>query len=299
VTTSIISNVVSDLSGFPVPGTPVVIDLIPGPGWRGSDSSELFQVAETVSDINGSWAVPLERSSNLDPRTSYYRVREMLGRVKGGTRTWFFDVPDFDCKLHDCLRTAAATNSLNIPLTVTSNTRPVNPYVGMQIFETDTGRVLYYYGTTLGWRPDWGIAWGEVVGTAFVGDFTTSSTVFVDVTGCALGPFTMLQGRQYITIVSLWLELTGTLNGPASFAITDNANVILNSRDILPPNVPFTIPAEMYIREAPVLLTAPVVRKLRTKVNNASEIWKVETDALHPVTLSVRDAGPQAPPVIT
>jgi hypothetical protein len=196
VTTSVISNVVSDLSGNPVPNSPVVIDLIPGPGWRGSDASELFQVAETKSDATGSWAVPLERSSNLDPRTSYYRVREMLGRVKGGTRTWFFDVPDFDCKLHDCLRSAAATNSLNIPLTVTSSTRPTNPYVGMQIFETDTGRVLYYYGKTLGWRPDWGIAWGEVIGTAFVGDFTTSSLTYVDVTGCNLGPFTMLQGRS-------------------------------------------------------------------------------------------------------
>ena len=298
MTTSVISNVVSDLSGNPVPNSPVVIDLIPGPGWRGSDASELFQVAETKSDVNGSWSVALERSSNLDPRTSYYRVREMLGRVKGGTRTWFFDVPDFDCKLHDCLRSAAATNSLNIPLTVTSSTRPTNPYVGMQIFETDTGRVLYYYGKTLGWRPDWGIAWGEVIGTAFVGDFTTSSLAWVDVTGCNLGPFTMLQGRQYITVVSLWLEMTGTVF-TASFGIADGSNNVLNSRDVLPNNTPYITPGEIYLREAAVAATASVNRKLQVKVSNAAVIWKVETDPIHPVTFSVRDAGPQAPPVIT
>jgi uncharacterized membrane protein YeiH len=92
--------------------------------------------------------------------------------------------------------------------------------------------------------------------------------------------------------------MTGTL-GTASFAIADGASVVLNSRDVLPNNTPFIVPGEMYIREAAVAVTASVNRKLQVKASNAATAWKVETDPLHPVTLSVRDAGPQAPPVIT
>lgn len=298
MTTSIISNIVTDLSNNPVPNTPVVIDLIPGPGWRYSDQTEMFQVVETKSDATGLWAVPLERSTNLDPPTSYYRVREMLPKVKGGTRTWFFNVPNFDTKLHNCLATPSAANALVRPLVVTSNTRPQAPYVGMQIFETDTGRVLYYYGTTLGWRQDWGIAWGEIVGIPFLGDFPTTSTALVDVTGCTTGQYQAVQGRQYVTILSFWAEITGAVNA-VTFAITDAANVVINNRTIIPSGVPFTAPVEMYIREAAVTVTATAERKLRVSVAAAATTFKVETDPIHPVTLSVRDVGPQTNPLIT
>lgn len=297
--TSVISNVVKDLSGIPVPGTPVVIDLVTTGAWRRSDGSELFQVAETVSDVAGAWSVQLERSSNLDPSSAYYRVREMLGKVKGGTRTWFFFVPDFDAKLHDCLTPPSAANSIIRPVVVTSNTRPQNPYVGMQIFETDTGRVLYWYGSTLGWQQDWGIAWGEIKGINFTGDFTTTSTAYVDVPSCTTGPFQAIQGRQYVTIISFWAELTGVVN-TGSFALTaDPGTTVLNSRDIVPSGVPLTLPVALYHREAPVAVSATTGRKMMTKVSVATTSFKVETDPLHPVTLSVRDVGPQAPPGIT
>ena len=298
MTTSVISNIVMDLSNVPVPNAPVVIDLVPGPSWRSSDASELFQVAETKSDATGLWSVPLERSSNLDPPTSYYRVREMLSKVKGGTKTWFFNVPDFDCRLHDCLTTPSATNALIRPVVVTSNTRPQNPYVGMQIFETDTGRVLYWYGSTLGWRQDWGIAWGEIVGIPFLGDFTTTSTVLVDVTGCTTGSYPIVQGRQYVTILSFWAEITGVV-GTATFAVVNTTGTIINNRDILPSGVPFIGPVEMYIREAAVAANGTAERKVQVKVSAATVSFKVETDQLHPVTLSVRDVGPQANPGIT
>lgn len=299
MTTSIISNVVTDLSNVPVPNTPVVIDLVPGPSWRFNDASEVFQVVETKSDAAGSWAVPLERTSNLDPTTSYYRVREMLPKIKGGTRTWFFNVPDFDAKLHNCLTVPSSANALIRPLVVTSSARPPNPYVGMQIFESDTGRVLYYYGSTLGWRQDWGIAWGEIIGIPFVGDFSTTSTSYVDVTGCKTNPYQVVQGRQYVTIISFWAEITGVVS-IASFAIsTDPGGVVVNERAIQPSGVPFASPVEMYIREAAVAANATAGRKLQIKVATATTTFKVETDPLHVVTLSVRDVGPQAPPGIT
>jgi hypothetical protein len=55
----------------------------------------------------------------------------------------------------------------------------------------------------------------------------------------------------------------------------------------------------MYIREAAITTTATAGRKLQVKVSAATVNFKVETDTLHPVTLSVRDVGPQTNPVIT
>lgn len=48
----------------------------------------------------------------------------------------------------------------------TSSTRPASPYVGQAIYETDTDRLLFYYGATSGWRPPWNQAWGTVPATA-------------------------------------------------------------------------------------------------------------------------------------
>jgi hypothetical protein len=59
---------------------------------------------------------------------------------------------------------------------VTSTTRPDNPYYGQQIFETDTGRRLIYYGASIGWRPPWNSVWGEVVSATIPpGDFQVNS----------------------------------------------------------------------------------------------------------------------------
>lgn len=44
----------------------------------------------------------------------------------------------------------------------TSSTRPSVPYVGMQIYETDTGNALVYYGATSGWMKEWDKGWGRV-----------------------------------------------------------------------------------------------------------------------------------------
>ena len=48
------------------------------------------------------------------------------------------------------------------PGVCTSSTRPVSPFEGQAIFETDTDRVLYWHGTA--WYPAWNRAWG-VLGT--------------------------------------------------------------------------------------------------------------------------------------
>jgi hypothetical protein len=44
----------------------------------------------------------------------------------------------------------------------TSSTRPASPSVGQNIYETDTGRHLVYYGATTLWRQPWNMPWGFV-----------------------------------------------------------------------------------------------------------------------------------------
>lgn len=48
----------------------------------------------------------------------------------------------------------------------TSSTRPGSPAVGDEIYETDTGKTLYYHGATTGWGPAWNTPWGLVTPSA-------------------------------------------------------------------------------------------------------------------------------------
>lgn len=59
----------------------------------------------------------------------------------------------------------------------TSGTRPSTPYVGLCIYETDTGSELYYYGATTGWRRAWNLPWGHL-GTVYTpANFTFNTSV--------------------------------------------------------------------------------------------------------------------------
>jgi hypothetical protein len=60
---------------------------------------------------------------------------------------------------------------------VTSATRPPSPYQGQSIFETDTGRVLYYNGTK------WKVISPTVEFDKCTGDVSNSTTALADITG--------------------------------------------------------------------------------------------------------------------
>lgn len=295
--TSSISNTVKDQSGTPVPNIPVVIDLVPGPSFRLTDGSEIGPVWETKTDPTGIWTAVLEESSNIDPSTSYYRVREMLPKVKGGQKTWFFTVPANDSLLHNCLTTPSIANSILRPVVVTSTTRPSSPYIGMQIFEADTGRVLYYYGSTLGWQPDWSAAWGELNGINYAsGDVQTTANTYQNIPGFVTTVMNCIQGRQYMTIFSGLIE-GATAVANVYFCIWDNLHgTVLSERYVNVGAVPVDQPMEIYYRELP--LSGNVQRAVRMMVNPGGTA-RLLMVAAHPATLTFVDVGPAAPPVIT
>lgn len=80
----------------------------------------------------------------------------------------------------------AGTNGTGL-IVCTSSTRPASPSVGQNIYETDTGRHLVYYGATTLWRQPWNMPWGVIswfTNTAQPLDVTsTTGVVLSGVTG--------------------------------------------------------------------------------------------------------------------
>jgi len=262
-----------------------------------NDGSEILPLVETETDATGTWSVPLEQNTNIDPSTSYYRCREYVPRVKGGQRVWYFIAPSVSpSKLHDCLTGASVANSLIRPVVVTSTTHPVTPFVGMQIFESDTGRVLYYYGSTVGWQPDWGLAWGEIAAVSAVSaDFTTSNTSYTQVTGLITPTVNAVAGRQYITVFSASCQVATTAQN-LFVGIYDQAAAQLMERQITLGSVPVTVPVEMYFREGSI--SGSINRGIRIAMSSGAS-GTIQMAANHPAVLSIRDVGPRAAPVIT
>lgn len=84
------------------------------------------------------------------------------------------------------------------PGVCTSTTRPVSPFEGQYIYETDTDKTLFWNGSA--WYPNWNTAWGVV------GHVTTSPnqtvTSVTDMTGVTVS-FTAVSGRRYKTTIQL------------------------------------------------------------------------------------------------
>jgi hypothetical protein len=297
LSTSQISNIVQDAGGNVIAGVPVIIDLIPGPAFRMTDGNELDSTVETKTDVTGKWLLALEQSGNIDPLSAYYRVREMIPKIKGGARTWFFRVPNNNALLHDCLITPSVANALIRPSVVTSSTRPSSPYIGQMIFESDTGKVLYYYGSTLGWLPNWYVPWGEVANTTMLASFSTSSTTMVEVTGISnTALFTAINGRRYLTTFNGWVQLSGaaaTIN--LSLRKADGVTSYRDTTLLFGTQVSWT---ETHYSESRDAEAGVVGRRLFLSVTSGGTA-AISANSVHPAMISVYDVGPSANPVIT
>ena len=299
MTTSTISNTIKDSSGTPLYNVPVVVDLVPGPAFKTLDGGEIESTVETDTDVNGRWSLPLEQSSNIDPSTSYYRVREMIPQVKGGTRTWFFRVPGTNAILHDCLVAPSVANAIVRPTIVTSTTRPSTPFVGQIIFETDTGKVLYYYGSTVGWQPAWNSEWGEVANIQMTSPFTTQSTSYVDVPALTNNSlFTAVAGRRYLTTINCWVAVTGGVGNLFTRIVKADGSTIV--RDQAFQNSTATAWLDNCYYESRNVETAGVQgRRFQINVSVGTVTGQIDANASHPANLTVYDVGPSAAPVIT
>lgn len=72
------------------------------------------------------------------------------------------------------------------PVICTSSTRPASPFIGMSIFETDTGNELTWYdppgAAVVGWYQSWNKPWGRV-GYAKSTTSQTGISALTDLTG--------------------------------------------------------------------------------------------------------------------
>lgn len=106
------------------------------------------------------------------------------------------------------------------PYICTAATRPGSPFKGQVIYETDTGKVLIYYGATTTWQPPWNLPWGRL-GSASVTANQSGITSAVDLTSLTL-TWTAVANRYYRVS---WAGEVSTTNADGVFvvALTDTA----------------------------------------------------------------------------
>lgn len=297
MTTYLVSNTVLDLAAQPADLIPVAIDLIPGPAFRNSDSTEIESRVETKTDENGLWSYLLEETQNINPTDSVYRVTEYIPWVRGGKRQWFFKVRPGGGPLMGQLVEPSIPVGLVVPGVGTSDDRPENPAYGDSIIESDTGNFLIYYGPTTGWQPPWNTAWGEVTRLQLGADQSTSSTTAVDVPNFFV-TIPSVANRKYEVRFNGTLGLATTAT-TFEIQVTDNANVVTQRRVVNFPGSapPWYFPVDMKYREPASLGMGDVIRKMRFFVGVGTAVGTIISNNGNWSELIVRDIGPLAPPL--
>lgn len=120
----------------------------------------------------------------------------------------------------------------------TSTTHPLNPYIGMRIYETDTGKELTFVGATMQFQPPWNTAWGVVGQAQAVADQATITTA-VDVTSCTV-TWTTVANRRYLITASALVQNTTAASAfqllvtdatPTTKKLAQIHNAVINSVD--------------------------------------------------------------------
>lgn len=184
---------------------------------------------------------------------------------------------------------------ITTPGVFTSLTRPSIPYVGQSIFESDTGKVLFYYGTTLGWLPPWNEDWGEI---AYVESTTTyaMTSSATDIPGMSI-TFQEINNRTYSPVGLFQIQhVSGA--GSVSVHLTDSLNNILNFKSKGGGSL------TMDIRDCDRLELAPynatgTSKQFKLRANNNANVGNVVASATTKIRLSIFDRGPAGNPVIT
>lgn len=134
---------------------------------------------------------------------------ELILTTKGGTATNLGNVRGAT-GAQGATGPQGATGATGTGLTIcTSATRPASPAVGQNIYETDTGKHLVYYGATTSWRPPWANPWGYI-------SFATTASA-INSTGNSYASLlswsgTPLANRRYLMVGIVSLSGTGAGN---------------------------------------------------------------------------------------
>ena len=112
-TQGIIFNTIRTPAGAPVSGVVVTATLIfVGAGFRvasgtgGLIGTEVTAQVTTTSDVNGYWALVLEKNSNILPSNTHYEVNENVDASIGGSRNYYITVSQDISNLQGALVTA-------------------------------------------------------------------------------------------------------------------------------------------------------------------------------------------------
>lgn len=177
---------------------------------------------------------------------------------------------------------------------VTSTTRPTTGLIAGRtvIYETDTGNLLRWYGTTTQWQPSvWNSKWGEIVAPAEKTTNQNGITTVTDITSLTL-TWTAVQNRKYRTHLYLPVLTQVTSAGVVVAVVTDASNTVKSQ-------VNMTLAAgdfgHVNNHERWTSPSGPVTRKAR--ISTTAGTVDITAGAAFRAFLSVEDMGPAGAPV--
>lgn len=181
-------------------------------------------------------------------------------------------------------------------LVVSSTTRPTgfDLYYGRTIVETDTGKLLIYYGATTGWQPPWNTSWGEIVAPTQITANQTPITATVDVTSGTI-TWTAVANRRYLLTAESYF-FSSVANDLAVLVIADNSSTQLQSAEITCTSTSLGIKANLSA-EVTGLAAGAVTYKLRAARGAGSGNITLNAAATSPTILRVMDVGSNGAPL--
>lgn len=180
----------------------------------------------------------------------------------------------------------------------TSGTRPTNPFIGQIIFETDTGKILVYYGTTILWQPMWSEAWGEI-------GYVEKTTTFVmtdsvnpeDVPGMSL-TFASLVGRFYVVDLEFELHHTGGVSSVSGFIEDTGTQLLFASQGSSTPGGSQDTQVPKWLQSNAIAGTG-ANKTIKFRTTKGAGSGEILASATIKALMVVRDIGPSGAPVIT
>ena len=111
MSTSTISNTITDPIGTALSGVRIVAKLMPCGGFRTIAGTEVARTVETTTNASGVWTLVLEENAGITPSSTYYRITEY---IPSDPQTWNITVGASD-------QTVLAAQTNPLPTTSTSN----------------------------------------------------------------------------------------------------------------------------------------------------------------------------------
>jgi hypothetical protein len=187
------------------------------------------------------------------------------------------------------------SSALGGTISCTSTRLPANPYPGMSVWLTDTGRYLVYTTATTGWQPPWGAAWGHLASPIASATATTGvTTATTDVTGITITTPVLASNRRIQTHVEV-NGLSTVASDVIRFTITDASNVVKRTFDVQTAGSSAIYSATFSFDE--VSTGVAVTRKVRMVRVTGSGSCQAFADATRLQTMTIADLGPSAAPV--